>query len=271
MERNRENVWREFAEGQGEKLREWTKMLEEHLLSAARDEGGSLNLEQLHLVLRGWRQDRETYEDKIIDILRSYELWVTDRPWVEDRQNLAARLVVDGFQTLLDGYHPDGIRGGALSRKFVPPFLKAVRMLVGSEIFAETQAELEAVLKSVQRSGRDPRDSHVWVSVYSSHQGVVAWRRITGRFLARFDPLEKRVDWLVHYINHNFPAWSAEGADADWKCTERHVYTLLFTLSESLGEMMKDAAGVQELKRVLARDDYRALRKVLGELSQRKP
>ena len=123
---------------------------------------------------------------------------MTDRPWVEDRQNLAARLVVDGFQTLLDGHHPDGIRGGALSRKFVPPFLKAVRMLVGSEIFAETQAELEAVLKSVQRSGRDPRDSHVWVSVYSSHQGVVAWRESPDDFYR--DPLEKRVDWLVRYI-----------------------------------------------------------------------
>ena len=268
MERDREKIWHEFAEGQADKLREWTKMVEKHLLAAAREEGGTLNLEQLHLVLRGWRQESETFQDKIVDILRAYDMWVHDRPWVEDRQNLTARLIVSTFEMELDGHHPDGVRGGALSRKFVSPFLKAARMLVGSELFVEVQSELEAVLKAVQRSGRDPRDAHVWMSLYNSHQGLAATRRLTGRFLARFDPIDKRVDWLVDYVNHNFPERGTGSVDVDWKCSERHVHRMLYTMSESLRELLEDATGIHELKRLLGEDDYDALRKVLDGVGQ---
>ena len=141
-------------------------------------------------------------------------------------------------------------------------------MLVGSELFTEVQAELERVLKAVQRSGRDPRDAHVWTSLYNSHQGLAATRRLTGRFLARFDPIDKRVDWLVDYVNHNFPEWSTGSVDADWKCSERHVHRILYTMSESLRELLQDSSGVRELKRLLGDDDYGALRKVLDGVSQ---
>ena len=178
MERDREKVWHEFGRGQAEELKAWTKQVEEHLLEACREAGGTLSLEQIHLVLRGWRQEPRTYEDKVVDILRAYELWVQDRPWVEERQNLTARIIVSTFESQLSGHHTDGIRGGALSRKFVPPFIKAVRMLVGSELFAEVQSELERVYKSVERSGRDPRDPRVWSGLYGSSTGLSASRRV---------------------------------------------------------------------------------------------
>jgi len=270
MERDREKIWHEFGDLQANDLKTWTKQVEEHLLAAAREEGGSLSIEQIHLVLRGWRQEHRTYEDKIVDILRSYESWVQERPWVEERQNLTARLIVGSFETLLSGHHPDGLRGGALSRKFVPPFLKAVRMLVGSEIFTEVQAELESVFKSVQRHGRDLKDPRVWTSLYGSHAGLSASRRISGRFLARFDVMDKRVDWLVNYVNDNFPSWDMQGLDADWKCTDRHIHRLLQEMSEGLSGMMKDARGVAELKRLLGDDDYKSLRKVLTKLAKQK-
>lgn len=182
----------------------------------------------------------------------------------ELRENAFQRLMVHRFEARLA---PDSALDKSpdrLTRRMLPGFFSALSLMIGQDNLKKFNHEAEILAKGLKSELGDAFD---WTEVYNSKTG----RRITLHaeilMAQNFRDVEKRIDWLIAFINGNLITIDRSLPGADWAFSESAARSLLSDLFSGTRNALSNDVRRDALARSLspkAIDQLEALIKSIG-------
>ena len=140
------------------------------------------------------------------------------------------RALVQPFAHLFDTAPGQSLETGALSRRMLPGFFIAIRLMVGGERYARAQEICESILVKHRTCPEDLGTLKFWDELYDDPAIAEVVADIYSRVLLRLNIYEKRKAWFMKIVNSQLNAIESIGeneTEATWKF-EVHHFKLVF-------------------------------------------
>jgi len=224
---------------------------------------GRLDEEDLAEMSAEFREQIGEIRSIFLDAVESYANASQRSKNEEHRTNAFHRLMVHRFE---DRLAPDSALDKTpdrLSRRMLPGFFSMLSLMVGQDNLAKFHRQADALVKRLRA---EMGDKFTWSAVYASKEG----RRIALRaeiLIARnFRDVEKRIDWLVAFINGNLIAIGRALPGADWSFSEAAARDLLRDLFAGIRGTMINKARRDALAHSLDETTVNDLRGLVAAL-----
>ena len=174
-----------------------------------------------------------------------------------------SRALVEPFSHRLEKPGGPSLDDGALSRRFLPGFFVAIRLMIGGERYDIYQAACDKALAEEQlASDVHPSSPQFWTALFQRNDLQVVTAEVYARFFLRFDPYEKRKAWFIKLINTKLaalPSAEADGEASRWRFDETHFREMAQTMLggskglslERIAEVADKKIGAAEAQRIL--------------------
>lgn len=143
------------------------------------------------------------------------------------------RALVQPFSHLFDTAPGQSLEAGALSRRMLPGFFIAIRLMIGGERYEQAQAVCEAALVRRRQSPEDMGTLEFWDDVFADPSVVNVVTDIYARVLLRLTKYEKRKAWFIRMVNSQLSAVEhtqpAQG-EASWRFQVSHFRNIMVTV-----------------------------------------
>jgi len=198
-------------------------MVESVLCSQCDTEGSSLNSEEIKEILRALRTVPGLMPKLLHGLIAPHQIM----RFVRDP---FSRALVQPFAHLLQA--PDGpaLNDGAISRRFLPGFFVAIRLMVGGARYAQYQNVCDMALAEARlEPDTNPNQNAFWDVIYERADVQSVVREVYTRFLLRFDPYDKRKAWFIKLINSKLgamPSMVTTGPQDPWRFESEHFRAL---------------------------------------------
>jgi len=181
----------------------------------------------------------------------------------EHRKNAFQRLMVHRFEHRLA---PDGALDKTpdrLSRRMLPGFFSMLSLMIGQDNLVKCHRQADAL---VARFRAERGDSFDWAEVYASKEGRRIMLRAEILIARNFRDVEKRIDWLVAFINGNLIAIGRALPGAGWSFSEPAARDLLRDLFSGIRSTMVNKARRDALANSLNEKTFDQLRDLVAAL-----
>jgi len=150
-----------------------------------------------------------------------------------------SRALVQPFSHLLEKADGPSLESGAISRRFLPGFFVAIRLMVGGERYEAFQTVCDQALAE-ERLAPDAKPSTTvfWDELFARDEVKQVVAEVYARFLLRFDPYDKRKGWFIKLINSKLgalPSVVSDEPSSPWRFEDRHFLALVGTMLEDGG------------------------------------
>jgi hypothetical protein len=158
------------------------------------------------------------------------------------------RALVQPFAHLFDTAPDQSLAEGALSRRMLPGFFIALRLMVGGERYEHAQAVCESTLVQNRTSPEDLGKLEFWDELYADQAVVDVVADIYSRALLRLTMYEKRKQWFIRMVNSQLSAidsmTDADG-EASWEFSVQHFKMVFETIaiSPDTGELSPEMSS----------------------------
>lgn len=179
------------------------------------------------------------------------------------------RALVQPFAHLFDTAPNQSLAEGALSRRMLPGFFIALRLMVGGERYEHAQAVCESTLVKNRTSPEDLGTLKFWDDLYAEEAVAEVVADIYSRALLRLTMYEKRKNWFIRMVNSQLSAIDSMTEDEDaeearWAFNVQHFKMVFETIAiaPDTGELSPamtryisenmDDKSLQEVREVIA-------------------
>lgn len=158
------------------------------------------------------------------------------------------RALVQPFAHLFDTAPDQSLAEGALSRRMLPGFFIALRLMVGGERYEHAQAVCESTLVKNRTSPEDLGKLEFWDELYADQAVADVVADIYSRALLRLTMYEKRKQWFIRMVNSQLSAidsmTDADG-EASWEFSAQHFKMVFETIaiSPDTGELSHEMSS----------------------------
>ena len=158
------------------------------------------------------------------------------------------RALVQPFAHLFDTAPDQSLAEGALSRRMLPGFFIALRLMVGGERYEHAQAVCESTLVKNRTSPEDLGKLEFWDELYADQAVADVVADIYSRALLRLTMYEKRKQWFIRMVNSQLSAidsmTDADG-EASWEFSAQHFKMVFETIaiSPDTGELSPEMSS----------------------------
>jgi len=224
---------------------------------------GRLNEEDLAEMSTEFREHMGEIRNIFLDAVKSYANASRRSLSEEHRTNAFHRLMVHRFEERLAPDNALDKTPDRLSRRMLPGFFSMLSLMVGQDNLAKFHRQTDTLVNRLRAELGDKFD---WADVYDSKEG----RRIALRaeiLIARnFRDVEKRIAWLVAFINGNLIAIKRALPGADWSFSEPAARNLLRDLFSGIRATMINKARRDALAHSLDEKTVDQLRGLVAAL-----
>jgi len=179
----------------------------------------------------------------------------------DDRKNTFHRLMVHRFE---DRLAPDSALEKSpdrLSRRMLPGFFSVLSMMVGQDNLARFRKESDAL---AERLKVELGDAFEWSEVYKSKEGRRILLRAEMLMARNFTDVDKRVHWLIAFINGNLIAVDQTRPGAAWTFSETAARDMLRDLFTGIKRTLNSENGRDALSRSLDDKGMAQLQKLVA-------
>lgn len=170
------------------------------------------------------------------------------RPNAENREQAFHRLMVHRFERRLVADKAVGGAPKGLSRRMLPGFFSMLSLMIGPDNIAKLSREADLL---VARLKAEKGDAFAWADVYASKEGRQIALKAEILIARNFASFDKRIVWLIAFINGNLISVERSLPGADWTFTEPAARTLVRDLFSGVRAASTDAARRDALARSL--------------------
>lgn len=224
---------------------------------------GSLNEDDLAEMSTEFRAQMGEIRTIFLDAVKSYANASQRSVNEEHRKNAFHRLMVHRFESRLAPDTALDKTPDRLSRRMLPGFFSMLSLMIGQENLAKCHREADALAARLRAEMGDKFD---WAEVYASKEG----RRIALRaeiLMARnFRDVEKRIDWLIAFINGNLISIGSSRPGAGWSFSEAAARSLLRDLFAGIRATMVNKVRRDALANSLNESTINQLRDLVAAL-----
>ncbi len=184
-----------------------------------------------------------------------------------------ARALVQPFSHLLEKANGPSLESGAISRRFLPGFFVAIRLMVGGERYDGFQTVCDDVLAEERLApNANPDSTEFWDECFAREEVSNVVAEVYARFLLRFDPYDKRKGWFIKLINSKLgalPSVLPDEPSSQWRFGDNHFLALMGTVLENEGAAPR-ADILAAADRVLGAAKTQRIRKIVSRIQQDK-
>ena len=180
-----------------------------------------------------------------------------------------SRALVQPFSHLLEKANGPSLENGAISRRFLPGFFVAIRLMVGGERYNSFQTVCEDVLAEERLApNTDPDSTEFWDEYMAREEVNDVVAEVYARFLLCFDPYDKRKGWFIKLINSKLgalPSVLSNEPSSQWRFDDHHFLALMSTMLENGGAAPR-ADILAAADRVLGAAKSQRIRKIVSRI-----
>lgn len=210
--------------------------------------------------------------DSLLSWLSDDAAWPTPPLDVDDRRTPFLRLLVREFEFLFvsDENHP--VEGDALSRRVLPGFFAATRLMLGPEYRDGAERLCQGIMDAERPCSQilDPKagPGHVWDLFYESGDGLWVLLETLAPLARYFKSPAKRLDWFVDLVNSRTDRPVNLGGEdsAQWRLTHRGAAIMWRALFAKLRRSLASSPSRELLALRLGVDAVDAAEKALQGL-----
>lgn len=244
------------------------------LVDAAEQQDGQLSVARIETLLDSVRAE---LAKQMGDVDPQQAQLVSSSPGKEDaRKDFVGRIVVSQFAHLLSPPDAQPSSDQPLPRTIVPPFFRALRMMVGAATLDHVYDTLDAKVQAL--SNQDPPLSRaaIWETLETSPEAVdvcvILFVKISVAFEGRYDT---QISWLETLINTvlgiSVPVKGSEPPPADdpeqgWYCQPPHCVAIIRALSQTTVTILARENGPRLLEEKFGEPRLSSTLKLLDSL-----
>ena len=209
---------------------------------------------------------RSMFRERVADYLEQREREI----WDQARKRPFDRVLVKRFSRLFAAEGTLGTSQGAVSRRLLPGFFKAMEMMAGPELFEQCQRACKGIVKNIRdEKGGDGGDLFEDLYVNPDANGLVD--DMLAAVATHFADFDARIRWLLQLVNgHLAPSEDYEfegGAVHDWKLEKPALERLLGSLFSGIRERMATGDGQQQIRERYGQKGFDVLEAVVKNLA----
>ena len=144
------------------------------------------------------------------------------------------RALVQPFAHLFDTAPGQSLETGALSRRMLPGFFIALRLMVGGERYEHAQEVCESTLVKHRTCPEDLGTIKFWDDLYDDPDIAEVVADIYSRVILRLTMYEKRKAWFIKIVNSQLSAIEAiqeDHAEGSWRFEVSHFKRVFETIA----------------------------------------
>ncbi len=246
------------------------------LVDAAEQQGGQLSVARIETLLDSVRAELAQQMDHVDP---EQARLIASSPGKEDaRKDFVGRIVVKQFAHLLSAEDAQPTPDHPLPRTIVPPFFRALRMMVGAATLDHVYDTLDTKVQSLTVQDPPLSRAALWETLETSPEAVdicvILFVKISVAFDGRYDT---QITWLETLINTvlgiSVPASNARQAPADqpeqgWYCQPPHCVAIIRALSQTTVTLLARDNGPRLLEEQFGEPRLTSTLKLLDSLGQ---
>jgi len=204
--------------------------------------GGVLNVQDIHDLEGEFEKKTDalqiTLENALDDFARARE----QSHFSLTRENPFDRLFVAEIDDLFVGDEEAPRSFHKVSRRILPGFFKAMKLMMTPDLIEEYQERTRAIVKRVSE-GRE--DDFTWEDVFKEADAQDLCLEAQVAMALHFEELDRRSEWFVNLINENLPPLdpSFSPAAKDWRLTPETFSELVGALFAKLRTALASEMG----------------------------
>ena len=244
-----------------------TEVLEkfhQRLLDTATDNDGSINVDQIQAIFK--EIQRELPSPPTLTGPERKEL---PKSGDDARQELVGRILVSRFESLLSPPNAPPSTSSPLPRAIIPPFFRALRMMIGSSTLQQAHEFLLDEVNALKNTTPPLSTEELWEEL-QNHPGTIRLSiQLFSKMATSFEGhYLNRLDWFVRLVNTllSSPSTPPIAADNQWTFSQKHCVAILVGLSSDTRSFLAQPDGAKLLKNELGISNLEPIYYLLEQL-----
>ncbi len=206
--------------------KEVLSLVEEALLADATAHDNVLTVEQIQDVIGALAHA----PNLMADILKTLA-----RPNVKIKykRDPFTRILVDSFSHLFPNDDGFGLAQGALSRRVLPGFFVAIRLMIGGGPYDKFQTECQELIARISEERPTLSDFALWDAFYAHPEAKKMSMLVYTRVALYFSLYDKRKAWFTRMVNSKLKVVKGDNTspeEIEWSFGDEHFLRLFSTL-----------------------------------------
>jgi len=230
---------------------------------------GSVGIREIHHVADKLREESRLIDEGLDAVVKHAPVKTRPMPRAFARHDQLGRLLVGRFAHLFGQEKYADPEFGPLSRRMLPAFFQAVKLMVGMEQLQQLQEATMTIVDQLQVVPTGTEDDEFWAAVYENTGAAESAMMVFVKVALRFKDFSRRKDWFINFVNQNLGAartvdderrllserWgvefigSVEDDDAPrWEFTETHFCELMTALFSDMQRWIIQGDGLDRIR-----------------------
>ena len=244
----------------------------EHGLIAEMGEGSQVGVREIHSVADRLREEVGLIEEGLEAVIKHAPVKTRPMPRAFARHDQLGRLLVSRFAHLFGSEKNADPVVGPLSRKMLPAFFQAVKLMVGLEQLQQLQDMTMSIVDELKVVPTGDEDDEFWDAVYENTGAAESAMTVFVKVALRFKDFSRRKEWFINFVNENLASaniadnqqqiaerWGRDlstGAGEDegavpqgrWEFTETHFCELMTALFSDMQRWIIQSNGLERIR-----------------------
>ena len=245
------------------------------LIDSAIAQGGQLTVDKLEALMEAVRQELTNQMSGTPNAGKN-ELSAFP-PAYDSRSDLVGRVVVSRFESILRTPENNVLSDKSLPRSIIPPFFRALRMMIGTATLDEVQDTLDQTVENYKKENPTIPSEKLWENLKESPQTCAVSVALFVRISMCFDKYDYRKDWFVELVNTMLggrvlarePTLLEPNPDLiEWTFKPRHFLQLMNCLAQDCRKLLEQPDGLSAIEEQFETGSLQAIQSLLGEIDK---
>jgi hypothetical protein len=258
---------------------------EQELISMMGDDSG-VGIRAIHQVADKLREESSLIEEGLESVVKHAPVKTRPMPRAFARHDQLGRLLVGRFAHLFGSEKYADPEFGPLSRRMLPAFFQAVKLMVGTEQLQQLQEMTMTIVDQLKVVPTGNEDDEFWEAVYHNTGAAESAMMVFVKVGLRFKDFSRRKEWFIDFVNQNMSStrtvdderrlfaerWGiilsgkTDEEDApSWHFTETHFCELMSALFSDMQRWIIQGDGLDKIREEFGGD---AVSDLLGIFTQ---
>jgi len=245
------------------------------LIDSANAQGGQLTVDKLEDLLEAVRQ--ELTNQMSGNKGGSEKELSAFPPAYDSRSDLVGRVVVSRFESILRTPENNVVSDQSLPRSIIPPFFRALRMMIGTATLDSVQDTLDQTVESYKEENPNIASEKLWETLKGSPQTCAVSVALFVRISMCFDRYGYRKSWFVQLVNTMLgdkvlarePTLLEPNPDLmDWTFSPNHFVQLMNCLSQDCRKLLEQPDGASTIEEKFEAGSLEAVQALLSKIDE---
>lgn len=175
---------------------------EQELICLMGDESG-VGVREIHHIADKLREDSDVIQKGLESVIKHAPVKTRPMPRAFARHDQLGRLLVGRFAHLFEAEKYADPEYGPLSRRMLPAFFQAVKLMVGTEQLEQLQEATMSIVDQLKVVPTGSEDDEFWEAVYHDSGAEESAMMMFVKVGLRFKDFSRRKEWFIDFVNQS--------------------------------------------------------------------